>query len=261
MYIVGHCHITRESRAFPEETIYGHGLPLLMFPDYVDCHHWAYERAWEADTEEMRLIQAHMVADWWVHFGPARMEPRKKIGWAYRRMRIATRMYKEFFGRAEAEGLRPPGEPADHSRGFAHSMLEYAIDTYLCRKGVFDPYFEDAKRAIQTLEDYPKVQSTIDRFRVACEIPDVPGEVLSYRTRADVSDEPEQFAFYAAARKFGLHVSRESADYVRGYQERILEQLDTDEVDRIIKMMADALAAPDALPRHIVDVEEYIARV
>ena len=261
MYIVGHCYITEQSRTFPEESIYDDGLPLLMLPDYVDCHHWAYERAWEADSEEMRLIQAHMIADWWVHFGPAHTEPRKKVGWAYRRMKIATRMYKEFFGHAAAEGLRSPGEPADHVRGFAHSMLEYAIDTYLCRKGVFDPHFESAQRAIRRIEDFPSVQSTIDRLRIVCEVPDLPAEVLSYHTRADLSVEPEQFAFYAAARKFGLHVAPESADFVRGYQERILKALDVDEVERIIRMMADCLAEPGEIPRHVVDVEEYIARL
>src|SRR5688572_1506221 len=106
MYIIGHCFVTARSGRFSEEEIYDDGLLMLMLPDYVNCHDWAYSNAWRANGRDMQLVQAHMLGDWFIHFGDRWASDRRKVGWAYRSMRPACQTYKNFHKEAAALGLR-----------------------------------------------------------------------------------------------------------------------------------------------------------
>src|SRR5215831_4445652 len=109
MYVVGHCVVTDRSGVWHTQEVYGEGILGLMFPDYVRCHDWGYgccfEPWWTESSVADRMIQAHLLGDYFVHFGRGTRE-RRREGWAYRNMGVYARRYEQFFSRAAAAGIR-----------------------------------------------------------------------------------------------------------------------------------------------------------
>jgi hypothetical protein len=253
MYLVGHVWMTELAGNFREEDIYDDGLLMLMLPDYAECHNWAFSEAWVARDNDMRLVQAHMLADWYVHFGDTWSADKKKIGWAYRSMRPASQVYKEFFGRATAIGLRDPERQQDSVRGFSHTMLEYAIDVHIARQGRVDDRFERMRTTLGQLEDAAHVEREIARLGVYPDHPQTPASAFAanYLERARLARDPMEIAAYAGARKFGLRMCRESVDYVSAHLDRLLAVLDPKDLDDLTAAVARAIADPATF--HYVD--------
>src|SRR5438105_15956515 len=105
MDLIGHCTCAEMSGTFEERDIYGQRSVELLFLNYMHCHDWAYDDCWRpeafGDLEPIvRLIRAHMICDWVVHYGAEHTEAKKKKGWAYRRMMLAGRQRDEVFTKA-----------------------------------------------------------------------------------------------------------------------------------------------------------------
>jgi hypothetical protein len=253
MYIVGHCFVASQSGLFDESEIYGPGLRTLMLPDYTSCHDWAYAQAWETGgVRALELVRAHMIGDWVVHYGTSRAEPRVRRGWVYARMGPAVAFYDEFFTAATRAGLRADEPPRDSKRGFSHSMVEYAIDTWLSRRGVFDAWFEPARAELLEIRGDGGLAALLGALGIESPLTGEPAalaaEVAGYRDGVERSTAPEDFAFHGAARKFGLVPGEESRAFVASYQDRLLEELDGDEIATVCDLTVDAMKAPEAMP-------------
>lgn len=244
MYFIGHAYLTYRSGAFDEDDAYGSGLPFLMLPDYGSCHHWCYDHVWEAHDHGLALARSHIIADWYVHFGPTRRNGLRKVGWAYNRMRVAAAFYDEFFGLAAAEGVRDPGPPGDSLRGFSHSMLEYAIDTHIARRGLVDDHWPGMQSAIQAIEDVEVGRAALARYGAVTDVSDLPQEIWTYQARVQQASEPQEVAFYCIARKFGLRVDADGAAFVRRYQDRLLREIAADELDDVCTCVSAAITEP-----------------
>ncbi|MGL5441517.1 MAG: hypothetical protein ACRDDJ_03505, partial [[Mycobacterium] stephanolepidis] len=145
MYIVGHALTVTETIIDTDELLET-GLRALMLPDYADSHSYAYSRAWFTDGDpQARLIRGHIAGDWWIHFGDDISRPAVRRGWAYKRMGTIVEYYKEFYTRAYDLGLSQSSVPNDSKRGWAHSFVEYSVDTYICRY-MFDDRLHQAIR-------------------------------------------------------------------------------------------------------------------
>ncbi|NNH06654.1 hypothetical protein [Cellulomonas fimi] len=244
MYLIGHAILTRDSGAFTEEEIFDGRLATLMLPDFVNCHDWAYTKAWRAEGEKMRLIQAHMLADWYVHFGAEYQQERVRRGWAYRSMRPATRRYWQFFAEAHALGLRDTAEPNDSVRGFAHTMLEYLVDLHLARSGTFDRYFDQCARELDKIDDETWLTAEVHALAVEGSDPDLHGVAARYKSRASRARSPEEIALLGLCSKFALALSWESVAYVRQFQETIYREVGADAVAALVDEVTHALADP-----------------
>ena len=234
MYIVGHCYVAEKSRVFPPHYPSAQGIGLLMLPDYVNCHDWGYEHYKELTGQDGMLVRAHLVTDWLVHFGTLDVRPRQRRGWAYRRMGLASTFYDEFFKLAFDRHLSNSPEPKDSMRGFSHSMIEYCIDSAICRRGWFDSRFGSAvTEALQAL-NFQTVQKILEELSIVVSNEnDLQTEIASYAARIIIARDPEDLVLLAAARKFGLQVTTESAQFVRGFISRLLEIISNEEIDHV----------------------------
>ncbi|WP_330961991.1 hypothetical protein [Photobacterium sp. 53610] len=243
MYIVGHCYIAESSGVFPSELPSTTGIGALMLPDYVNCHNWGYDNYAILTGCDGMLVRAHLITDWVVHFGSSFTSPRLRRGWAYRRLKLSASFYEEFFSRAYAEGVSKSPVPKDSKRGFSHSMMEYAIDSALCRRGWFDSRFEvGTNMALQALNLHTVKKSLCKLCIPLDEGTDLEIELASYANRLRMARDPEDFALLAAARKFGLIVSTESADFVRQYISHLLEEVDNNEIEAVCHECAEAVS-------------------
>jgi hypothetical protein len=246
MYIVGHFIITERSGALAPERIYGDGAAALAFPDYVLCHDWGYERCFVSEplSPDGIMIRAHLLGDWYVHYGEQTVE-RKKIGWAYRRMGVYARRYDEFFAGATRLGLRDNVPPKDSVRGFSHTMMEYTIDTFLAEQGEFNSQFDAVRGALKKLGGEegigsgPWIDETIRREGVAVSTADMAADITSYSTRVSKSTRPSEFAYRAGIKKFGLRPCDESMRYVSRFIGDGLNEVPGDELSGIIDGAAE----------------------
>jgi len=242
--------VTEWSGAFKPNNIYGEGVFPLMFPDYVRCHDWGYERCfdWGRPTLDGLLIYAHILGDWYVHYGGAVHEQKKK-GWAYRRMGVYARRYNEFFANATRRGLRDVGPPADSVRGFSHTMVEYTIDTFLARRGEFDSHFAAVRAALGSLGVRDGVGSaewideTIRREAIVVNSPDLRADVESFRSRITESNRPEEFAFRAGIKKFGLRSCEQSVEHLCEYIEIGLSEISAEDLSSTVESTAEFVGA------------------
>lgn len=217
------------------------GIATLMLPDYANCHEWGYDHYAGLSSGEGALIQAHMAADWVVHFGPLGGQPRMRTGWAYRRMGIAARRYKDFFTSAQRQGLRESAEPNDSVRGFSHSMIEYCVDTYLCHRGALDRHFASIQEGLARNVTVETATSVLAMLGAQYDRRSLGVSLTDYRARAIKAQSPEELAYYAAARKFGLRVDRDSLPFVGAYLEAFLHELDVDELEAVCVHAASAV--------------------
>lgn len=240
MYVVGHCVVTERSGVFASEEVYGEGILGLMFPDYVRCHDWGYnccfEPWWAGAPRSDRMIQAHLLGDYFVHYGRCTTEHRRE-GFAYRKMGAFARRYDEFFSRAADAGLREPGPPADSVRGFSHTMVEYTIDTCLARSGVFDSVFPRVHAALGRVaspegnDTRAWVDDAIKRHRVVMQPAGLEEDLHSFGSRIQMSRSPEEFALYAGVKKFHLENCPESRELLREFLTQGLAEIGDAAID------------------------------
>jgi hypothetical protein len=242
MYIVGHLVLTEKSRRFARETLYGDGALALMLPDYVRCHEWGYERCFKTTNFTLKglLIQAHMLGDWYVHYGQASETP-AKTGWAYQRMRPYACRYDRFYSEAARLGLRENVRPTDSVRGFGHTMMEYSIDTFLIRRGDFDNRFDTIRSTLGRLGLDDGVGSqrwlseTLSRDGISAEPAALSHDVMTYRQRVLACKNAEEFAFRAGVYKFGLKPGNESVAFVKSFIDEGMQEIPEAEISETVE--------------------------
>lgn len=251
MYIIGHCETTAATGIFADDDVTGPGITALMLPDYARCHDWGYAQCFNPCPEERlaMLVRAHILGDWWVHFGDSSEKVRR--GWAYRRMGVFASRYDRFFSEATAAGLRAAGPPNDTVRGFSHTMMEYSIDTWLSEK------FDQA-RFLRIKESVARLTNTngglsveighlLTDFGLAIDHEQLIQDANDFVHRVAISESPHDFACWAGAKKFGLRPCLKARDYVRRFLEEANAEIDdgeySDVVARIVEFMRIHLTA------------------
>jgi phosphoglycolate phosphatase-like HAD superfamily hydrolase len=245
MYILGHLLLTTAMSSVDRDYAVERGIRALMLPDFADTHAFAYTHAWErAGDTDSRLIRSHIAGDWWIHFGDNLTDAAWRRGWAYLKMGVVSRRYEEFYAEAFARGLTGTAEPNDSRRGWAHSMLEYSVDTYIARTGVLDDTFEAIRDQLGSLSMHAdEVRTMFASQQVLPWSQAVWSNAGDYSTRVALSQSPEDFAVIGAAGKFGLDYSPEAREFVRSYQSAVVENIGADEYDMVIDAMHDFVAA------------------
>lgn len=217
-----------------------------MLPDYVRCHDWGYERCFKTKSFTLKqlFIEAHMLADWYVHYGEVSETP-KHAGWAYQAMRPYARRYDRFFKEAARRGLRADVPPRDSVRGFGHTMMEYTIDTFLVRRGDFDGRFEKIRSILGQLGVADSIGSE-KWLNETLESEDIPGEreVISreikiYRERVLACKDAEEFAYRAGAYKFGLKPCEESVAFVKSFIDEGMQEIPAAEISEVVEGAAE----------------------
>jgi hypothetical protein len=229
MYIVGHCLSAVDGGACAPEEMDGTGIVATMIPDILDNHGWGYGVcfAWPARTAVTRFVRAHVIGDWFVHFGQD-TQVQEREGWAYRQMGYYADKYEAFFECAHARGFAAQAAPTDSRRGFAHTMSEYAVDFRLSRQGRFDAYFEMARRALGAIgrddDDGPGsshwLRQVIDGEKMPTKYRDAAPQVESFRARAGRAAAPEDFVVFSVLSKLGF-------DFTSAAQAFVAEALDS----------------------------------
>ena len=231
MYILGHWAATRASQAFEPGALTGDGMVALMLPDVARCHEWGYATCFDASGDadpSHRLMRAHMLGDWYVHYGSGRERIRR--GWAYRTMGVFARLYREFFETAEEAGMRPRGASRDSVRGFSHTMVEYSIDTWVADSlPEAAEGFAAAKEALADLP-LPTLTATLDAAGADYPLDKLGEGARSFSRRVRAADRPQELAYRAGVKKFGL--SGDSAvAYVESFIRRGMQEIPRAEFD------------------------------
>ncbi|GLZ50073.1 hypothetical protein Acsp06_62580 [Actinomycetospora sp. NBRC 106375] len=221
------------------EYLLGDGMRPLMLPDYADTHLFAYEHAWGMGSDlNGRLIRSHIAGDWWIHFGDRLAEPARRRGWAYYRMGTIARMYEQFYRDACEKNLCAAPDPNDSRRGWAHTMVEYSVDTFLARTGWFDGAFNGIQERLADLlsnqEAWCRLLST---QRVNPSDARVWERTRQYSAQVARSESPEDLAVMGAIGKFGLEFTREAREHVVRYQDKILAEVPEEEYWEILGSM------------------------
>ncbi|WP_217548942.1 hypothetical protein [Streptomyces sp. GbtcB6] len=216
-----------------------------MVPDFADSHAFAYTRAWEKEGDtDSRLIRSHIAGDWWIHFGDNLTEPARRRGWAYLNMGVVARRYEEFYALAHERGLAPTPVPNDSRRGWAHSMLEYSVDTYIARRGTLDHGFDAIKQQLGSLQAHgDEVQALLATQQVSPWSQEAWRHACEYSIRVALAESPEDIAVLGAAGKFGLDYSPESRALVREFQSHVVDSVGSDEYETVIRAMHDFVSS------------------
>ena len=253
MYVIGHAYLTDQVRGVDVEYSTGQGARALMLPDFADSHAFAYTHAWDPHSTDAdsRLIRSHIAGDWWIHFGDDVVSPARRRGWAYLRMGVVARRYETFFRQAFELGLRDTEVPNDSRRGWAHSMLEYSVDTYLCQRGRMDAHFESLRRELGNLADHhQEVRTMFEQQQVDRWSRRTWGHAMDYSLRVALAEDPEDIAVVGALGKFDLDYSPAAREFLRGYQREVVAAVGADEYEDILGHMA----------RFVSDVDRGVKR-
>lgn len=248
MYILGHYVTALLSRRFSAGVFTGEHGAALYFPDFVRCHDWGYARCFALPEHGTvsALIKAHMVGDWWVHYGPF-SEPNRR-GWAYRRMAVFARKYERFFDTASRLSLMcSQNQELDSVRGFAHTMMEYSIDTHLALR-IDESTFFDLRRVARDVGS-PEGPWSEESVRLKIAQNGVAGcfarlgeDLRSFSSRAASAAAPAEFAYRAGVKKFGLRDCAESIGLVAATIEAGLREIPGPEIDEIVFQTANFIA-------------------
>ncbi|MDJ0643349.1 MAG: hypothetical protein QNJ15_11065 [Erythrobacter sp.] len=251
MYIVGHCLSVIDSGMCSSEQMDEFGVVATMLPDILDNHAWGYSTCfdWPGRSSITPFIHAHMVGDWFVHFGLDK-QVMEREGWAYQRMGYFADQYEDFFDGATSAQVAYQRTPTDTRRGFSHTMAEYSVDLWLAKTGRFDAYFETARKSLGALarEDDDGVGSIHWLRRVAAnegmptDLRSVAGQVESFRARAAMAKSPEEFVVYSIISKLDFKLEKESVDYVMSSLEDGITHLTEAELDKHYKECCDFIA-------------------
>jgi hypothetical protein len=244
MYIVGHYVITALSGCDAFDVGDDRSVSVML-PDYLTCHDWGYERCFEAvpDSVEGRLIRAHLLGDWFIHYGSGR--ERQRSGWAYQKMAIFAREYDSFFAHASDRDLRDAGQPPDSRRGFSHTMVEYSIDTWLALNGHFSDQFAAVQRSLGSLGNrdvgvgsWQWIEQVASAEGVRSSSPAWADHVKSFASRVLTSTGPQDLAYRAGVKKFGLADRPESIALVADTINRGLSKFPSSEMQSAIEQTA-----------------------
>ncbi|OYY79549.1 MAG: hypothetical protein B7Y43_00205 [Sphingomonas sp. 28-62-20] len=225
------------------------GLAALLLPDIARCHEHGYARIAPAPdaraqgagaTPDHRLFQSHILADWFIHFGTG--SARRRQGWAYRRMLPFAARYADFFETATRLGLRRAGPLPDSPRGFAHTMVEYAIDTHLAGQRDLSLSVGEVQRAAAGFA-VPAISAMLAALGVVHDAGALPARVAAYRARVARARDVRAFAFRAGVAKFGLDDRDDSVDYVGEFLDTGLRSLRSQGLDEAIDATAAFVAA------------------
>lgn len=264
MDLIGHCAVAALSGVHSERDIFGPGVVELMIPNVLHCHDWGYRNLWDISGIDHALrpvaeqMRTHIVADWVVHYGGVQTSEKRKDGWAYRRMGLAHRRAAEFFeGARRRDLLRTEAtDPVSWSKkrklDFAHSIAEYALDFIVAPSIMTPSRFADLKTHLgQMVDDEATrgrrwLKATAQALQVETDQPaEIVGrsiEALAYD--ACTAESPEAFAVGTTLRKYGFHVDRPSAAYVRDFIERIAADLAAREAHALCASVAEIVADP-----------------
>jgi len=248
MYILGHYMTALMSGRFSLDVLTGEHGAALYFPDFVRCHDWGYARCFHAPGHgtDSALIQAHMLGDWLVHYGPGNAPKRR--GWAYRRMNVFAREYEHFFDTAARLSLLcSPEQDRDSVRGFSHSMVEYCIDTHLSYL-IDDSSFIALRRVASEVgspngswsEDH--VRDTIAQNSITGSFVELSDNLQSFSSRAAASAGPAEFAYRAGVKKFKLRECAESIGLIARTIEAGLREIPGPEIDEVVAITAAFIA-------------------
>lgn len=263
MYVVGHCLSVVDSGMCQPHEMDEFGIIATMLPDILDNHAWAYGTCydWPASTQVTKFIHAHMVGDWFVHFG-TNTQVQEREGWAYERMAYFGDRYEAFFQGAGEAGIAYQSTSTDTRRGFAHTMSEYSIDLWLAKSGRFDRYFDASRNGLGALgrEDDDGAGSihwlrkAIADEQMPTDLRKVAGQVESFRWRASTVKSPEEYVVYSIISKLDFKYNQDSLDYVRSALEDGIAKLTVKELDRHYRECCDFIAAhPPALVEPLVN--------
>ncbi|WP_339431385.1 MULTISPECIES: hypothetical protein [unclassified Pseudomonas] len=226
MYITGHCFISDGCKLWSSQDIYGEGVGYITFPDYARGHDIGYQQCFipRQRSESQELAVSHLLADWWVHYGPG--DERARKGWAYRKMGIFSKLYDEFFATAESRGMRNPLIERDSYRGFSHTMVEYSIDTWISRNQPVERYFRTVQQGVSAIDTRQLAQNLgfmADKF-------DMDGQVFrhdlqSFQERVGRAGNTGEWVLFAGLKKFGLAQSPQSLSLLASCIDRGLAQI------------------------------------
>jgi hypothetical protein len=162
-------------------------------------------------------------------------------------MGVVSRLYEEFYRTAYEKGLCDTPEPNDSRRGWSHTMMEYSIDTYLARSGRMDDGFPAMREQLGGLSGHvAEVAELFTQQQVRPWSQATWQHAQAYSLRVALSRAPEDFAVIGAVGKFGLDYTDESRKHVLAYQHRIVDEIDADEYERILRAMSDFVRDVDA---------------
>lgn len=247
MYIIGHYVTSSLSRRYSSSALLGSDGPALYLPDFVRCHEWGYSNCFSMPDSDLvqAFIKAHMLGDWWVHYGSGNLAKRK--GWAYKRMSIFSSSYQAFFDEAERLGLADPDRGRDSVRGFSHTMMEYCIDSHLARTmphEQFDALRDSLCRLGLEGERWsiPHLKSVLQKLGVQGDFGHLDHDVESFRSRVAASQSAHEFAIRAGVKKFGLQSCDESLKLVDRTIQLGLMKIPSQELDTVVSMMAEFIS-------------------
>ncbi len=246
MFILGHVLITGNDNFKTLDVSSGEGVVMLMLPDLLSSHTWGYEQCWNIPqgTLGAKLIQAHIVGDAVIHFGPKWATPPQKIGWAYRNMRGVVNEYRNFYREAEEAGYIVDGREHDSLRGWAHTMIEYSVDQYLTDTLNLDRTFVNIRDSFAALEqNLDWLDSTVREYGIETTKP-YPQQPLRYAGVICQARTPDEFHLRGLAAKFGLEPKNEVLSKFRNMLREIIRSLGKDEMARIVDELTNVLASP-----------------
>lgn len=264
MDLVGHCVTAQRSGAVPESDIYGPRIVELMYLNYMHCHDWAYLRCWHPDdfgplAEVSRIIRAHMICDWLVHYGVIGSQVKKKCGWAYRRMMLAGSLRRQFFQEVLDSGLMRDPDCADVDSwtkkarlDFDHSMVEYAIDLRIAPRYFTPDRLTQIKAHLGRLcnpDGYGGARwafEMADRLGVSSDRDRdfIRTSLFHLGTDAIEVESADEFAVRTALRKYGLHLNPKSIAFVRGFLQRISDRIQDEELETVCAGISATIAQP-----------------
>jgi hypothetical protein len=160
-------------------------------------------------------------------------------------MGFFARQYEQFFEVAAQRKLRPTGIPADSRRGFAHSMMEYVVDTHLCLTGRVDDAFSDIREGLSGVGrkggpgSLAWVSRTMEAEGLSSESCALEGDLLSFGERVEASTRPEELAYRAALKKFELASSEESLHYVSDFVQRGRAEVGSRSIEDLVRAASE----------------------
>lgn len=248
VFAFGHLHTVARSGLFPTlDLAAGDRVLALLAPDVISCHDWAYEEVWRDgdDPVTRALMRAHLIGDAVVHHGPHWTPQRRRIGWAYRNMGIIAREYEPFFAEAAANGwLLDPDAPRDHRRGWSHTLVEYAIDQYLCDTLDLSEAYSAVVAAFESVDTVVDVMAAELAASGIVPSKPFPEQPRRYAHAVLASTEPDEFHLLGIAAKFGLVETQEVVTHLRATLRRIVATLGADEFDRVVDLLIEVTADP-----------------
>ena len=259
MDIIGHLAVIDAAGIVPADQLWSTDALSALFPNLAHCHEWAYEALWDAhrrsDDHTARIIQAHMICDWVIHYGPAVNNARERIGWAYQEMGTAAVRLDAFMDevvrrgwvRADPRGL---DTRAHLERDFAHTAVECALDVHLAAP-VSARRIASLRRELARLAD-PEFFSgfVATTFAVTGGFTREPVAVLE-RTAADYGRwsglvrEPWEFAAFTLCAKYGIDQNTEALTFVLDFIETVAVNLGESGRNRMFDEIAARITDPE----------------